>query len=269
MPGSDWFDVGGGRSLLREERKRVRHALDSIFGDQFLQIGLWGGETFTRYARTRRAATIAECAADGVDCVTSPDCLGVANDSIDVALLAHVLETHDDPHGVLREVDRVLRSDGHVVILGFNPVSLLGLRHILSRRRFPPDVRRLIPEHRLRDWLRLLNFSVDNSSFQHFQPPLLNRSRRNGAQDPGRRAAAADPTRFDHATARSGGRFIRAVRSSWRAGRTAWRRYAPFASAYIVVARKTLFTVTPIRPVWKPARRLVGGLVNPTTRNIT
>lgn len=268
MTGSEWFEAGGGRALLREERRRVRQALESIFGDQFLQVGLWGGQRFADFARTRRAATMEDYAGEGVDFVTAPDCLGVANDSVDIAVLPHVLETHDDPHGVLREVERVLRSDGHVIILGFNPVSLWGVRHFLSRRRFPPNVRRLIPEHRLRDWLRLLNFSVDNSSFQHFQPSILSGGR-SAARPEADERSPVRKARFDQATARSGGRFIRAARSSWKAGRKAWGRYAPFASAYIVVARKELYTVTPVRPVWTPRRRLVGGLVNPTTRNIT
>lgn len=266
MVSSEWLESGGGRALLQEEGRRVRRALESVFGDQFLQIGCWGAQRFSRHARTRRAAIIDDRVGPGVDLVTSTDCLGIANDSIDVALLAHVLETHDDPHGVLREVDRVLRSDGHVIILGFNPVSLWGLRHLLSRRRFPPGIRRLIPEHRLRDWLRLLNYAVDNTSFQHFQPPLLSRGRRNAAAEP---AGAGNTGRFDRATARTGARFLRAARSSWRAAVKSWRRYAPFAGAYIVVARKELFTVTPIRPVWKPRRRLVGSLVNPSARNIT
>jgi len=267
MIGAEWFETGGGRALLREEGRRVRRALDSIFGDQFLQIGTWGNQYFGDYARTRRVAAVDDHLSAGVDFVTSPDCLGVANDSVDVVLLPHVLESHNDPHGVLREVDRILRSDGQIIILGFNPVSIWGFRHLLSRRRFPPGIRRLMPEHRLRDWLRLLNYSVDNSSFQHFQTPLLRRRR--PEQAPVARAPAGDAQRFDNATARSGGRFIRAAASSWKAARKAWRRYAPFASAYIVVVRKELFTVTPIRPVWKPRRRLVGGLVNPTTRNST
>jgi len=269
MVGSEWFETGGGKALLREEGRQVRRALDSIFGDQFLQIGAWGGRYFGGYARTRRVATVDDHPGDEIDFVTAPDCLGVANDSIDVVLLPHVLETHDDPHGVLREVDRVLRSDGQIIILGFNPVSFWGLRHLVSRRRFPPGIRRLMPEHRLRDWLRLLNYSVDNSSFQHFQPPFLRRRRRSSEQSTKARATDGDTRRFDKATARSGGRFIRAAGSSWKAARKAWRRYAPFAGAYIVVVRKELFTVTPIRPVWKPRRRLVGGLVNPTTRNST
>jgi len=266
MTGSNWFESGAGRALLREERRRIRTTLGSIFGDQFLQLGRWGGQSFRDIARTQRAAIADDRPGEGVEFVTSPDCLGVANDSVDVVLLPHLLETHDDPHGVLREVDRVLRSDGHVVIVGFNPVSLWGLRHLLSRKQFPPGVRRLIPEHRLRDWLRLLNFSIDPSSFQHFQPPIMARrhvSSATGATDRKRGSG------FDRVTAPSGGRFIRAARSSWKAARKAWLRYAPFAGAYIVVVRKEMFTVTPIRPVWASRRRLVGGLVNPTTRNVS
>ena len=246
--------------------------LDSMFGDYFLQIGGWGGELFREFSRTKRSAIIDYRPDVGVDIVSEPDCLGVASDSIDIVFLPHILETHDDPHGVLREVDRILRSDGHVIILGFSPVSVWGLRHFVTRRRYPPGVRRLISEHRLRDWLRLLNFSVDHSSFQYFRSPMRNRS----AQPRPQRDAEAElrqrdvtARRFDTATARTGGRVLRAARSSWKAGLAAWRRYAPFAGSYMVVARKEVFRLTPIRPVWSPRRRLVGSLVNPTTRNVS
>jgi SAM-dependent methyltransferase len=272
MVSTQWLETGAGASLLEEEGRQVRRALDAEFGDQFLQIGSWGADRFRTYARTKRTTVIDSQAGGNVDIVSAPDCLGVASDSIDIVLLAHILETHDDPHGVLREVDRVLRADGRAIILGFSPVSLLGFRHFVTRRRFPPGIRRMISEHRLRDWLRLLNFSVDRSSFQYFNAPVRRRSDHSGsapslpddeAADP---RANANPQRFDKATARTGARVVRAARSSWKAGRAAWRRYAPFASSYIVIAHKDVYTVTPIRPVWAPRRRLVGGLVNPTTR---
>ena len=52
--------------------------------------------------------------------------------SIDLILLPHALEFIDNPHEVLREVDRVLRPEGRVLILGFNPWSLFGLRRVWS-----------------------------------------------------------------------------------------------------------------------------------------
>jgi len=181
--------------------------------------------------------------------------------------MPHVLEAHDDPHGVLRELDRVLRSDGYVVILGFNPVSLWGLRHFLSRRRFPPGCRRLISEHRLRDWLRLLNFSVDHSSFHYFTAPILRQSggRHRHTPEP---VADGTGTRQKRDPARRANRFFRAMRLSISAALEAWRRHAPFAGCYMLVARKTLYTATPIRPVWKSRPSFVGRLVNPSTRNV-
>jgi hypothetical protein len=58
------------------------------------------------------------------------------------------------------------------------------------------------------------------------------------------------------------------MRLSISAASEAWRRHAPFAGCYMLVARKALYTATPIRPVWTSKRRLVGGLVNPSTRNV-
>ena len=207
----DWLDTGTGQSLLLEESRRVRIALEGIFGDQFLQIGQWGDGSYREFSRTRRAAVVGERSGDSVDFLSSLDSLAVADDTIDVAVLPHVLETHDDPHGVLREVDRILRADGHIIILGFNPVCWWGVKHLLSRRRVPAGIQRMITERRLRDWLRLLNFSVHRASARYFQSPVTR--------------------------------------------------------CYMLVARKELFTMTPIRPVWKRRRRMVGRLVNPTTRN--
>lgn len=264
---TEWLETVTGRSLLRQESHRVRLALESIFGDQFLQVGVWGGNEFRQFARTKRTAVIGNEAEDAADLVMAENCLGIQNDSIDIVLLPHVLEAHDDPHGVLRELDRVLRSDGHVVILGFNPVSLWGLRHFLSRRRFPPGCRRLISEYRLRDWLRLLNFSVDHSSFHYFPVPIL---RRTGKQS---RQTSAPVSETDNVSrkgdpARRANRFLRAMQLSISAALEAWRRHAPFAGCYMLVARKALYTATPIKPAWRARPRFIGRLVNPSTRDI-
>ena len=155
---SDWLQSGTGIALLREESCQVAAAFESIFGDQFLQIGAWGeGQLFRQFARTRRYAVVAARPAPGVDLISAPEQLAIAPDSIDAVFLPHTLETAEDPHDVLREVDRILRPDGHLVVLGFNPWGWWGLRHYLSRRRFPAGGHRMISEFRLHDWLRLLS----------------------------------------------------------------------------------------------------------------
>lgn len=60
-----------------------------------------------------------------------PTSSSFADKSVDVCLLAHTLPWCTDPHRLLREADRVLIDDGWLVISGFNPISLMGLRKLV------------------------------------------------------------------------------------------------------------------------------------------
>lgn len=109
-----------------------------------------------------------------------PIALPFAENSLDLVVLPHTLEHSHDPHAVLREVARVLLPEGRVVICGFNPASLWGLRQQRTRlyRRwsagttFLPEAGALIGYWRLRDWLRLLDFEVESASFGCYRPAV-------------------------------------------------------------------------------------------------
>lgn len=248
---SHWLETGTGTALLREESQQVAGAFESIFGDQFLQIGTWGDPAlFRRYARTRRYAVVAAKRGPGVDFVSAPEDLAVTTDSIDAVFLPHILESTEDPHAVLREVDRILRPDGHVVIAGFNAWGWWGVRHYLSGRTFPAGSRRLVSEYRLRDWLHLLDYYVEPTRFHHLAAPLY-RSFGPGGPAAGEAVTGSSP---------EGG--------EWRETPAGFGRWNPLASCYLLVARKEVFTVTPIRPAFRRRPQLVGSLVNPTTRNV-
>lgn len=250
---NDWLTTGTGGSLLAEEARQVARALDSVFGDQFLQIGQWGApDLFRRFARTRRTAVLGAHPVPGVDCITAFDNLAIASDCIDAVLLPHVLETTADPHRLLREVDRILRPDGHVILLGFNAVGWWGARHYLSRRSFPSGLARMLSEGRLRDWLQLLSYSVQPASFYHFEAPLF----RVAAPFPDGDLPDSGEATIDAAEPAGDRRMVHGI-----------TRAKIFASCYMLVARKDVLTVTPIRPAFRRRARLVGGLVNPTTRN--
>lgn len=112
------------------------------------------------------------------------DALPFAGQSLDLVVLAHVLETARDPHLALREVERVLVPEGRVLIFGFNPVSLWCLRpawRLAARRSLGGratsggPVAEAIAYRRLRDWLRLLGFEVEGARFGCFTPPLAQR----------------------------------------------------------------------------------------------
>ena len=97
--------------------------------------------------------------------------LPFADKSVDVCLLAHTLPWCTDPHRLLREADRVLIDDGWLVISGFNPISLMGLRKLVPvLRKTSPYNSRMFTLMRQLDWLSLLNFEVLHASRFHVLP---------------------------------------------------------------------------------------------------
>lgn len=160
----DWLDTAAGKRLMQQERELAGLVLERVFGDQIVQIGSWGPPgMLLESSRTQYSVLIGEDDLPGVKARVLPQRLAIRTDSVDAVVLPHTLEMSADPHTVLREVHRVLRPDGKLIILGFNPLSFWGLRHRLTPSGYPPGVRRQISRHRLSDWLRLLNLSIDSS----------------------------------------------------------------------------------------------------------
>ncbi len=234
----EWLRSPLGARLYALERKLVSEALAQVFGWQLIQIGLWGDDDgLIGDARTQRKVVLAwhgDRKGGGKGVIRSrTDALAIASDAADAVLLPHTLEYEPDPHEILREVGRVLAGEGHLIVLGFRPFSSWGVRHLLARNGFPPGLDRMIGERRLRDWLKLLGFEIVDSRHYLFTLPL-------GAPQP------TSTTLME------------------RAGETLWPL---FAGGYLIKARKRVYTLTPIRPRWRPRPKVVGGLIEPTTRN--
>jgi len=99
--------------------------------------------------------------------------LPFASQSIDLVVMPHILEWAQEPHQVLREVDRVLVAEGQVIIIGFNPASLWGLRQALARAGAHPYLPRdgqFISVPRIKDWLKLLSFETNRGRFGCYAP---------------------------------------------------------------------------------------------------
>lgn len=108
---------------------------------------------------------------EGLQVIADAYQLPFAAKSVDACLLAHTLSYADDPHRMLREVDRVLIDDGWLVISSFNPCSLLGLGKLVpGLRHRQPYVSRMFTQMRLLDWLSLLNYEVLHRARFHVLP---------------------------------------------------------------------------------------------------
>jgi SAM-dependent methyltransferase len=105
---------------------------------------------------------------DAADTVLDPAFLPFAPDSFSTVILPHVLETHGLHHQLLREAHRVLQNEGHIVLTGFNPNSLVGLQRFI--RPSAACVGHYYSVRRVIDWLQLLGFEVVASSMFQYAP---------------------------------------------------------------------------------------------------
>ena len=165
----DWLATAAGRYLLEWERRQVDAAVADIFGYHALQLGvpeldgLQANRMPHQWLATETLRNDLNHTAVRSSILCDFSALPFPEASLDLVLLPHTLEFSADPHTTLREVERVLVPEGRVVICGFNPVSLWGLRqrraHLYRKlgvgHLFLPDAGEFIGHWRLRDWLRL------------------------------------------------------------------------------------------------------------------
>ena len=248
-----WLATPPGQYLCEWEQRQFDQAVADLFGYHALQLGLpalaglqnnrmpnqWlalqsppapaadtGNETPLKTSSSRPRAAL----------VTDSCALPFAANSLDLVLLPHALELGTDPHGCLREVERVLVPEGRVVISGLNPASLWGLRQRRAHwyRKFAygrwaqpalflPQSAEFIGFWRLRDWLHLLSFEVESSRFGCYRP------------------AAQSQTWLD--------------RFGWM-DRLGARWWPILGAVYCVVATKKVRGMRLLSPTWKPATHL-------------
>lgn len=176
IPGlENWLGTPQGRYVLDWEQSRLDTALSDVFGFNALQLGL-SHRDFLRANRIPLRALIDDETRSGafpLSARASFTALPIASQSVDLAVLPHVLEFYPEPHQILREVERVLRPEGQLFILGFNPRSLWGLARLLSgaSRTFPQNGQYLSIS-RIKDWLKLLGFELDRGVFGCYVPPM-------------------------------------------------------------------------------------------------
>ena len=231
----DWFQTPLGRSLLADQRSQVDQLVGSLTGARQLHVALSHrlplatGTDFAQKILTtpgwhdRMPEGVAVCDADE---------LPFPGESMDLVILHHTADFSPHPHQALREASRVLRGEGSILLIGFNPLGLWGLRRWMSRHRQGPWGGRFMLKSRMEDWLRLLDFQVETTESSFFKLPF-------------QRSALKD------------GRGI--------VERVCANRFLPIGAYYCILAKKRVYSRLPRKPVWRsqkviplPARGTIG-----------
>lgn len=177
-PLGEWYASQLGQSILDELEGVLTARLGDVFGYQGLQIGNPAPDrSMLASAGLQRLLTLDApgSASRGAHIATDVTALPIASDSVKAVLFFHTLDFCGQPHQALREADRVLTDDGHLLIIGFNPISAFGLRHVATawRGREPWNAQ-FWSRRRVADWLSVLDYRVLASDPLFARPPIDN-----------------------------------------------------------------------------------------------
>ena len=218
-----WLDTPLGQAMLADQGMQVNRLTQGLSGVHQLWIG-----PGLRH-RLKGEGDFAHCFSalprwhehipDGT-LVCDADELPFSNGSMDLVVLQHAHDFSGWPHQVIREACRVLRSKGHLLLIGFNPLSLWGLRKLFSRQPSAPWSGRFLFRNRLEDWLNLLDLET-LSSDSHFYPPP-----------------------FRHPAKLKSLKLLQRLRGE---------RFLPFGAYYCILASKQTVARVAKRPRWASA----------------
>ncbi len=124
-----WYRTSLGQRIGAAERRAVAEALRSFrIGDAVWVGGCPGRLCLTPTLRQWQAGR-------GGDLVAEPTQLPFRAGSLEALVLGHVLDVGYDPQAVLQEALQVLRPEGRLVVLTFNPFGLWGAVRLWGRLR--------------------------------------------------------------------------------------------------------------------------------------
>lgn len=169
-----WFATPLGRLVAEAERSAVRDLLGRLNGVYLLQVGGYGDDIDLPLPCAVRHWVVDSVAEPGLSLRGYTDDLPLRDDSVNVVVLVHALEFAESPHSILREAARVLAPEGRLLIIGFNPISLWGLKRVslgLWRSRAPWGGH-YYSIRRLRDWCSLLSLEPLEGRTLFFRPPI-------------------------------------------------------------------------------------------------
>lgn len=231
---SDWFAQPCGQLLLENEQAVINELLPSLFGYHLLQMSMSETVELSQASPIHHRISLmtrpnTNQSVQKKCCLVSDfDQLPIESDSVDVVVLHHVLDFSPNPHQVLKEVNRILIPRGHVIIIGFNPFSLFGLwKAFASLFTNNPHWRySSIAKRRLFDWFKLLDLEKAKVTHTFFRPPCTSAI------------------------------LLRRLSFLETAGK---KLNMPFGGAYVVLARKDVGAIIPIKAPWeKHGKRLMG-----------
>jgi SAM-dependent methyltransferase len=231
----EWYLTPAGQNLYNALQHKLEALLPGLFGYHALQIGGLADDIDLISSSKIGQKLYMTLSTEKGNVVANPLALPFPQNTLDLIVLPHTLDISPKPHQVLREIHRVMISEGHLVLIGFNPLSMMGVSKLmLMRSQRAPWAAHFYTSRRLKDWLSLLGFKLVAIEHVGMQPPIQNE------------------------------KFQQRMQFLSKAERVGLGR---LGGLQILVAKKRELTLTPMWQPWKPRRRMIPvGVREPTAR---
>lgn len=164
----EWLASKLGQYLLAHEQAMFDEAVGDIFGFHAMQLGLLPLDAL----KNSRIPHLLRIGNREGDAQCESDYLPFAEASIDLLCLPHVLEFSRNPHQTLREAERILVPEGHLMITGFNPMSAWGAKKVLCKSESYPWRGHFFTLSRIKDWLALLGLEYVSGQMNGYELPI-------------------------------------------------------------------------------------------------
>jgi SAM-dependent methyltransferase len=164
-----FFETPQGKLLQEQERQYLEHSITVSCKQVVLQIGYLGWENefidyslYTKYsildAKGKGYLTASRVYARSFK-------LPIQSESVDLVIVPHLLEFDANRFQTMREIERVLKPEGDVIILCFNALNIwVRVQSLWDKRMSDSWRNHFISRARMADWLKLLNFEIKTTS---------------------------------------------------------------------------------------------------------
>lgn len=168
-----WYQTPFGRMLKTQIANVLMSCLKSLPVNELLHLGVGGFDEVLAGQKGERMIFFTDMACQHL-LEKEENTLPLREGSQECVVLLHGLDVASDPHGVLREINRIMSVRGYLVIVGFNHFSGWGwyrpLRNLYRWKRSMPWALHFYSTGRLRDWLALLGFDIRQVRTLNFRP---------------------------------------------------------------------------------------------------
>lgn len=163
------YETPQGKLLQILEKNYLRRSMTVSYKQTILQIGSLGWENDFVDCSFYKKFCIVDAKGEGsVEalkiCAKSYQ-LPIQSESVDLVILPHLLEFDPNRFLTMREIERILKPEGDVVIINFNPINIWVKWHLIWNIKMTDSLHgHFITRRRILDWLELLNFEIKTTS---------------------------------------------------------------------------------------------------------